>query len=47
MGAGLRGLLFKNYCIYFRLTDDTCRVVRVLHTRQNIGDQSFDDGTDG
>lgn len=43
----LRMLLFKKRAIYFRVRDEQCRIIRVLHTRQDIESQSFDeDGTD-
>ena len=38
---GLRGLIFKDRCIYFRVVDDECRIERVLHTRQDVSGKSF------
>jgi len=39
----LRMLLFKKRAIYFRTTDEQCRIIRVLHTRQDTESQSFDE----
>jgi toxin ParE1/3/4 len=44
---GLRALVYKNRIIYFRVTQDECRIVRVLHSRQDISTQSFSDDDAG
>jgi|GEM_PF-3184911 len=41
ISPGLRMLVFKSYCIYFRIADDECRIVRFLSARRDISVQSF------
>lgn len=37
---------FKGRNIYFRLTGDECRIVRVIHASRDLGDQPFDEPAD-
>jgi plasmid stabilization system protein ParE len=38
---GLRIALFKKRRIYFRIEGDTCRIIRILHVRQNLTEKTF------
>lgn len=40
---GLRALLYRDRCIYFRIDDRHVHVLRVLHTRQNVSKAAFGD----
>jgi len=37
----LRGLIFKERCIYFRIVGDECRIERIVHTRRDISGMKF------
>ncbi len=43
MREGLRGFPYLNRCIYFRMTDDEVHIVRVLHQRQDVTQQEFEE----
>ena len=43
ISPNLRMLVFKSYCIYFRVTDDECRIMRFLKARRDISRQNFVD----
>jgi len=43
--SGLRGLPYRKRCIYFRISDDTTFIIRVLHQSQDIDKNSFDENT--
>ncbi|MDR3474778.1 MAG: type II toxin-antitoxin system RelE/ParE family toxin [Devosia sp.] len=43
---GLRMAVFKRRLIYFRVTSKECRIIRVLHSRQDSERQSFADEVD-
>jgi len=36
IGQALRGLPYRDRCIYFRVTDSHIYIVRILHGRQDI-----------
>jgi len=38
---GLRAILHGRRIIYFRLVGDECRIVRIFHSRQNVGKDDF------
>jgi len=40
---GLRGFPYKDRCFYFRIVENKMIVVRVLHSKQDIGAQEFPD----
>ena len=39
---GLRALPYRERCIYFRIDDKAVYILRVLHGRQDISQQTFD-----
>lgn len=41
IGQGLRGLPYRDRCIYFRVTDSHIYIVRILHGRQDIASEDF------
>jgi len=38
---GLRALPYRDRCIYFRIDDRNVRIVRVLHSKQDVRQQAF------
>lgn len=43
---GLRALPFRDRCIYFRVSDSTLYVLRIVHGRQLIDPDDFTEGND-
>ncbi|CAN7168510.1 type II toxin-antitoxin system RelE/ParE family toxin [Pararhizobium sp. LjRoot255] len=41
IGQALRGLPYRDRCIYFRVTDSHIYIVRILHGRQDISSEDF------
>ena len=35
--------MLKNRNIYFRVTQDECRILRVLHSSRDLGSQQFNE----
>ncbi len=42
LSEGLRGLAYKNRCIYFRSFEDRIVIIRVLHGAQDVEAQAFE-----
>ena len=42
LSPGLRAFPFKNRCIYFRVSGNAMRVIRVLHGRQDVTPELFE-----
>lgn len=43
ISPGLRLAMLKNRNIYFRVTQDECRILRVLHSSRDLGSQQFNE----
>ncbi|WP_312990546.1 type II toxin-antitoxin system RelE/ParE family toxin [Rhizobium populisoli] len=41
LSQGLKALPYRNRCIYFRTTETTVRILRVLHGHQNVSADYF------
>lgn len=41
LSKGLRALPYRHRCIYFRIEGDTVRILRVLHSHQNVSTKDF------
>ncbi|WJH42292.1 type II toxin-antitoxin system RelE/ParE family toxin [Aliirhizobium terrae] len=41
LSPGLKALPYRKRCIYFRTTETTVRIVRVLHGHQNLSPDLF------
>lgn len=46
MREGLRALPYRERCIYFRIEENAVHIVRVLHGRQDVTQQDFNDRHD-
>jgi plasmid stabilization system protein ParE len=42
LSPGLRAFPFKNRCIYFRVSGSAMRVIRVIHGRQEVTPELFE-----
>jgi len=40
---GLRAHPYKERCIYFRIKDDELHILRILHARQDVTKQEFEE----
>jgi toxin ParE1/3/4 len=41
LAAGLRSFVYRERCIFYRISDKQIRVVRVLHGRRDLPNQNF------
>jgi toxin ParE1/3/4 len=41
LAFGLRSVVYRERCIFYRVDSEQVRVVRVLHGRRDLGRQSF------
>jgi len=43
LASGLRSVVYRERCIFYRIDSAQVRVVRVLHGRRDLGSQNFSD----
>lgn len=43
LALGLRSLVHRERCIFYRIDDEEVRTVRILHGRRNLFSQDFSD----
>jgi plasmid stabilization system protein ParE len=42
LSPGLRSSRYKRQIVYFRVTEDECRIVRVIHSSRDLDRQKFE-----
>ncbi|WP_417687191.1 type II toxin-antitoxin system RelE/ParE family toxin [Roseibium sp.] len=38
---GLRAVIYRERCIYYRINDDAVTILRIVHERQDVSAQEF------